>query len=251
MRSTPDQPRGLDVNIRSGPQAREYRAIVERIVADGPSTVLDWGCGYGQITALLSERGIGVTAYDYREDAPEPRTEPLERFPGLTAHVSSEPVRLPFADDSFAAVLSLGVLEHVQDPDASLEELERVLVPGGTLYVYKLPNRYSYLERIAKLAGLYYHGSLPHDRVYTLDSARDLLERHGYEVTEARRANILPLTLPGRLASRFADRLWRANVGLAAAPGLNAIATNVELVARAPRESSTGRRDARHGTLRA
>ena len=223
------------MNIRSGPQGREYRAIVERIVADRPASVLDWGCGFGQITALLSGRGVDITAYDYRDDVPEPRTEPLERFPGLEAHVSSEPVRLPFPDDGFAAVLSLGVLEHVQDPDASLEELKRVLAPGGTLYVYKLPNRHSYLEHVAKRAGLYYHGSRAHDRIYTLESARDLLARHGYAVTEARRANILPLTLPGRLATRFADGLWRANVALAAVPGLNTIATNVELVARAPR----------------
>jgi SAM-dependent methyltransferase len=237
MPETSTQPRGLDVNIRSGPQAHEYRAIVDRIVADRPASILDWGCGFGQITALLTERGMDVTAYDYRPDVAEPRVEPLERFPGLEAHVSSEPVRLPFADDTFAAVLSLGVLEHVQNPDASLEELKRVLVPGGTLYVYKLPNRHSYLERIAKRAGLYYHGSLPHDRIYTLESARELLDRHGYAVTEARRANILPLTLPGRLATRFADGLWRTNVALAAVPGLNAIATNVELVARAPRRS--------------
>src|SRR4051794_40370579 len=235
MHRTFAAPRGLDVNLRSGPQGREYQSIVERIVADRPASILDWGCGWGHITALLTGQGVDVTAYDYRVDVREPRTEPPERFPELQVRVSSDPVRLPFDDDAFDAVLSLGVLEHVQYPDASLEELKRVLAPGGTFYVYKLPNRYSYLERIAKLAGLYYHGSLPHDRVYTLASARDLLARHGYEVTESRRANILPLTLPGRLATRFADRLWRANVALAALPGLNAIATNVELIARAPR----------------
>src|SRR4051794_1824079 len=214
MPETSTQPRGLDVNLRSGPQGREYRAIVERIVADRPASILDWGCGFGQIAALLTECGVDVTAYDYRPDVADPRTEPLERFPGLEAHVSSEPVRLPFPDNAFTAVLSLGVLEHVQDPDGSLEELKRVLSPGGTLYVYKLPNRHSYLEWIAKRAGLYYHGSLPHDRVYTLASARALLERHGYAVSEARLANMLPLTLPGRLATRFADGLWRANVAL-------------------------------------
>ena len=78
----------------------------------------------------------------------------------LAATISSEPVKLPYEDNSFGAVLSLGVLEHVQDPGASLDELHRILRPGGRLSVVKLPNRHSYLEWIAKRAGLYYHGKL-------------------------------------------------------------------------------------------
>jgi 2-polyprenyl-3-methyl-5-hydroxy-6-metoxy-1,4-benzoquinol methylase len=126
------------------------------------------------------------------------------------------------------------VLEHVLDPDASLEEIRRVLEPGGTLYVFKLPNKWSYLERIARAAGLYYHGAEPHERVYGKREACALLERHGFRVDEIRRANILPLTLSGALARRLARPLWILNRLLARVPGLNLVATNIELVARAP-----------------
>jgi 2-polyprenyl-3-methyl-5-hydroxy-6-metoxy-1,4-benzoquinol methylase len=232
--------RTLDVNIRSAPQMREYELIASRIAHDRPSQLLDWGCGAGQMTALLRARGLEVTAYDYLGTLDGPVVRPLEHYPEVEAHLSPEPVALPFADDAFDAVLSCGVLEHVQDPDASLEELKRVLAPGGTLYVYKLPNRTSYLEAIARTANklgakIYYHGFEPYDRIYTERSARALLERHGYVVRELGLANMLPLTIPGPFAARLAPLIWRLNGALARVPGVRRLATNVELVADAPR----------------
>jgi 2-polyprenyl-6-hydroxyphenyl methylase/3-demethylubiquinone-9 3-methyltransferase len=232
--------RTLDVNIRSAPQMREYELIASRIAGDRPVRLLDWGCGAGQMTALLRGRGLDVTAYDYLPGLEEPVVRALEHYPEVEAHLSSEPVALPFEDGTFDAVLSCGVLEHVQDPDASLEELKRVLEPGGTLYVYKLPNKTSYLEAIARTAnrlgaGIYYHGFEPYDRIYTERSARALLERHGYRVRELGLANMLPLTLPGRLAQRYAELIWRLNGMLSKVPGLRRLATTVELVADAPR----------------
>ena len=221
--------RGLD--LRSGPQMREYAAIADRIASDRPGRILDWGCGYGQVTALMRERGLDVTPFEHREDARVPGLERLERYPEIEAHVSSEPVRLPFADDRFDSVLSLGVLEHVERPEDSLDELRRVLRPGGTLYVYKLPNRFSYLERIAGRLGLYSHGTLPFDTLYDLRSARAIVERHGFVVHEARWANMLPLTIAWAPLVRLAGIIWALNRLLARVPGLNRLATNVEVVA--------------------
>jgi len=218
---------------------REYEAIVGRISADRPGRILDWGCGWGQMTYLLRRAGLDVDAFDYvGPGAPNGMVE-LQLFAGVFAYASSDPIRLPYSDASYDAVLSCGVLEHVEDPDASLEELKRVVRPGGTFYVYKLPNRSSYLELIAKRLGLHYHGQAVHDRLYTIESARELFVRHGFEVLELGYANMLPLTLTGRVASAVTPAVWASNRGLSRVPWLNHVATNVQLVARSPSGSST------------
>jgi ubiquinone/menaquinone biosynthesis C-methylase UbiE len=227
---TAENPRGLDVNIRSGPQMLEYEAIADRLAADRAGPVLDWGCGWGQVSSLLYERGVDVEAFDFRAGEPLHEIE-LDHFSGFRVQVSGDPVALPYPDGHFAAVLSCGVLEHVQDPGGSLDELHRILRPSGRLYVYKLPNRLSYLEAIAKRAGLYYHGALPDDRLYDLASARQILTDHGFRVDEARLANMLPLTISHPLATRHARWIWKANTALARVPGLDRLATNVEAIA--------------------
>lgn len=227
--STLQERRGTDVNLRSGPQMREYEALADRIAADRPGRLLDWGCGWGQVTALLRERGVDAHPFDYRADEPEPGEAPLERFPEIVCSYSPEPVALPFPDACFDAVLSCGVLEHVRDPDASLAELHRVLRPGGRLYVIKLPNRASWLEWVAKRIGLYYHGQLPDDTLWSVAEARAAVARRGFDVRDARLANMLPLTLDHPLAQRLSGPIWTLNRLLARVPLLNRLATNVEV----------------------
>jgi SAM-dependent methyltransferase len=206
----------------------QYRDLARRLADRRAGRVLDWGCGYGQVTALLLEQGLDVVPFDYREELSEPTVAPLERYPAIEAHFSPDPVVLPFEDASFDTVLSCGVVEHVQDPDSSVDEIRRVLRPNGTFYVTNLPNRYSYTEKVARVLGHYYHGQLPDDRVYNRRSAFDLLERHGFDVVEFRRVHMLPLTLGGP-----AQAVWSASSVLERVPGLNVVATSLELVARA------------------
>jgi SAM-dependent methyltransferase len=204
----------------------QYQTLARRLAERNPGRTLDWGCGYGQVTALLRAEGVDATAFDYRAELDTPAIEPLERFPSIDAHLSPDPVALPFEDDSFDTVLSCGVLEHVEDPDGSLEEIGRVLRPFGTFFITNLPNRWSYTEKIARLLGRYYHGQLPNDRVYTKRTVRELLDRHGFAIEELRTVHMLPLTLGGP-----AGPVWRLSRALERIPGLNLVATSLELAA--------------------
>jgi 2-polyprenyl-3-methyl-5-hydroxy-6-metoxy-1,4-benzoquinol methylase len=90
--------------------------------------LLDWGCGYGQLSYLLTRRGVEVTAYDTGSaivDSPVPRT------PGMRAVCGTHPYHLPFRSGAFDGVLACGVLEHVVNMGESLDEIRRVLVPRG------------------------------------------------------------------------------------------------------------------------
>lgn len=225
----------VNENLKASLQTREYEEISRAVVdAAGGGRTLDWGCGYGQVSKLMSDRGGNVTSCEYDAFVDGVETRPLATFPDLDVDLTSEPVKLPYDDASFDAVLSCGVLEHVHAPLESLAELRRVLRPGGSLFVYKLPNRYSVLELVAKVGGLPYHGMRIHDTLWGLRSAEAALTTTGFEVDWVRRSNFLPLTLDHPAVNKRASGLWKLNGRLAGTRGLNLLATNIDARARRP-----------------
>src|SRR5258708_33844598 len=141
------------IHLRAALQLREYAEIVARISRDAPGVILDWGCGYGQVSSMLAAVGLRAESFDHRgPDAPN-EVMSLPSYPEIHAYISSEQVALPYEDSRFDAVLSCGVLEHVKDPDGSLDEISRVLTPGGLRYCFKLPNRHSDIDWFCRAAG--------------------------------------------------------------------------------------------------
>ncbi len=214
----------------------EYDAAARRAAESGAKRVLDWGAGFGHLSTRLAALGIEVSSFDYRSELPpEPSTSQFRQYPDLSITVSGDPVHLPYDDESFDAIVSHGTLEHVADPVGSLAELRRILRPGGWLFISKLPNRWSYVEYLARKTGRYYHGRLPHDHTYTVSSAKLLVDVCGFDVIEAKRLNLVPLTHLGRrLDATRATKVWKMNEVLGRIPVANLLATNVDVVARKP-----------------
>ncbi len=105
--------------------------------------LLDMGCGAGRHAFESYRRGARVVAFDYSaaelkdvgglfaamHEAGEAGTEPG----ALAATTNGDALRLPFPDGTFDRIIASEVLEHVTDDQVALEEIFRVLKPGGTL----------------------------------------------------------------------------------------------------------------------
>jgi SAM-dependent methyltransferase len=151
--------------------------------------VLDWGCGYGQVSWLLQRRGVSVVSYDVEKRPARERMAPLN---SINVEYGTDPVRLPYASSFTGAVLSVGVLEHVLDMSGSLREINRVLRPGGLFFIFMLPNRYSWAEWIADRR----HASA-HPVKFTFRTAMSVLCTHGFDVETRWKRNFLPRNLTG------------------------------------------------------
>jgi ubiquinone/menaquinone biosynthesis C-methylase UbiE len=198
------------------------------------SRVLDAGCGTGEHTIRLAERGYRCVGVDVSPHVLEQAAE-RARARGLSAGVdfACEALEgLPYPDRSFDAVHCRGVLMHVPRWERAMAELCRVLRPGGKIALLENNHRCLdvWLVRLARLlrrsesrlvrtpGGLEFWvdrpGEAPLTRVADLGYAVRLLEQHGVHLvkrfaTEFWDVGRFPAGLPRRAALSF-NRLWFA-----------------------------------------
>src|SRR5436305_8325009 len=108
-----------------------------RALGDGPGDVLDAGMGGGRLVRELDAAGWTVTGID---SSAEMVGLARKRLPNLADRlVEADLAALPFPPGSFDATVATGALEYVGDLARGLEELARVLRPGGRAVV-SFPN---------------------------------------------------------------------------------------------------------------
>lgn len=135
--------------------------------------MLDFGCGYGRVSAALFDAGyrnvVGV------DPAPEMVAKARESYPSLTfLHV--DPARLPFPDDAFDTVLLFTVLTCVPTDDGQVglvAEARRVLRDGGLLYVSDL-----WLQRDARNVARYERFRTKYGRYGVFELPEGVVLRH-------------------------------------------------------------------------
>jgi ubiquinone/menaquinone biosynthesis C-methylase UbiE len=104
------------------------QVVLEAVAEVKPRRVLEVGCGMGELAARLqTELGVELIAIDL-----SPRMVELTRARGVDAQIG-DVQQLPFADGTFDVVVAAWMLYHVPDLDRALDEIRRVLRPGGRL----------------------------------------------------------------------------------------------------------------------
>lgn len=127
--------------------------VLDWLDAQPGEAILDLGCGDGQLTQRIAARGAKVEGVDA---SAEMIAAARER--GIAAQVAPAE-ELPFADASVDAVFSNAVLHWVRGQDAMMDEVRRVLKPGGRF--------------VAEMGG---HGNVAAIHVALIA----VLTRHGY-----------------------------------------------------------------------
>ncbi len=102
---------------------------------------LDFGCGVGKNQATLGKHVRRLTAVDVSMDGlREAKGNAPSGIPSLFSCYDG--YSLPFPDSVFDLVVCTEVLEHVADPRQAMNEICRVLAPGGYL-VTSVPNYFN------------------------------------------------------------------------------------------------------------
>src|SRR3954447_9241898 len=110
--------------------------------------VLEVGLGYGTLGQLIASRNADYYGADIAEGPVANMSRRLAWLGLPDDHaVQASVLELPFADETFDYVYSIGCLHHTGNLDRSVHEVHRVLAPGGRV-VLTLYNRYS-LRRMA------------------------------------------------------------------------------------------------------
>src|SRR5579864_2615246 len=169
--------------------------VIVRGLAKPETRVLDLGCGRGGVVELVWREVKLAAGLD-----PDSPSLAEHRAPGMPV-VRGVGQRLPFGDGSFDLVVCVWVLEHLEDPAATLREVCRVLRPGGH-FLFLTPNLRNplmWLNRLGKALPRLQRRLVP--RLYGRDEAdtfpvqyrantvralRDLAGAAGLEVTELR-----------------------------------------------------------------
>jgi dolichol-phosphate mannosyltransferase len=158
-------------------QRSRYGHITELIA--GAGAVLDAGCGSSHIIGALPPGSVALDVLANKLRFARRFRRPLVR---------GSIFALPFADESFPCVLSSQVIEHIPMAPSPIDELCRVLAPGGRLVLGTPDYDRAEWVYIEKLYGFFAPGGYADEHIshYTRAGLLEEFARRGYRHLETR-----------------------------------------------------------------
>lgn len=163
---------------------------------------VDLGCGTGTYTQLLDALGFRVTGIDNAPGLLAIARERLQERPvNLVAGSITE---LPLCDHTQDLALSMGVLQHVDDVPRVLDEMKRVLRPGGLLLIETL-NRYSLFRFLQLCLRIQRYAAMDAElKRYSPWRLRQAVQNSGFVNVQLHGFFVLPPPF-----DRLTETLWR------------------------------------------
>lgn len=143
------------------------------------STMLDYGCGEAGCLYDFHSRGVKISGTEISAGM----VNACQKA-GLDVHQVSSPDHIPFGKNAFDIVYLMQVFEHLRNPHGFLDELLRVMKPGGVLFM-AIPNSKSVWKKVFGknwVSGWFVPYHLFH---YDKASLSKLARQHGFDMLES------------------------------------------------------------------
>jgi 2-polyprenyl-3-methyl-5-hydroxy-6-metoxy-1,4-benzoquinol methylase len=182
---------------------------VLKLITKPASTILDAGCGGGVLAKILSSSGHTVDGVTISADELD-MARPFVRCVYL--HNLEIGLPLELQPNQYDYVVCSHVLEHIVYPEKLLNDIKKVLKPGGLLIV-ALPNIMHYRSRMKLVAGKFDYANAgiwdyTHVKWYTFKTANQLLLNAGLTIELATVTGELPFnSLFGKILPGFIREL--------------------------------------------
>lgn len=158
--------------------------LFDRVAIEFPrGKLLEVGCSMGNDTIQFARRGMNVTGVDITEAAIDLIKKRFALYSLQGDFRVADAENLPFEDNTFDVGYSFGVLHHTPNTAGSIEELRRVLKPGGKAFVM-LYNTRSLNWLAHRLTGIPYDGSkndpCPVEKSYMPTEAKEFFKSYSH-----------------------------------------------------------------------
>ncbi len=108
---------------------------------------LEVGCGRGSISSYFAENGFDCTLLDYSNAVLNTAKGIFKNHDHSAEFIQGDAMNLPFKNDCFDIVVSIGLLEHFEDIATPICEQLRILKSGGLFLGYIIPERSDNIQK--------------------------------------------------------------------------------------------------------